>query len=96
MRLKRREMRKIRELIERKTKKKKEKKISKVYLEERLIYIKCKCIWIGDQEHDEIFQCISSRIPIPIEPLAFVKNMSPQFDWIVVAWTRKVQFWEKS
>jgi len=79
-------MRKIRELIERKTEKKK-KKISKVYLEERLVCIKCKCIWIGDQEHDEMFQCISSRIPIPIEPLAFVKNMSPRFDWIVVAWT---------
>jgi len=83
-------------LESRKEMKKKEKKVSKVYLEEKLIDIKCKGIWVGDQEHDEMLQCISSRIPIPIESFAFVKNMSPRLDWIVIAWTRKVQAWEKS
>ena len=72
----------MRELIKRK-----EKKVSKVYLEEELIDIECEGIQIGNQEHDEMLQRISSRIPIPIESFAFVKNMSPRLNWIVIAWT---------
>jgi len=35
-------------------------------------------------------QGISSRVPIPVECFALMKNMSPRFDGIVVARTREV------
>jgi len=41
-------------------------------------------------------QGISSRVPIPIESFALMENMSPQFNGVVVAWTREVLVWEES
>ena len=58
-----------------------------------LIVIECKHIRVGDQKHREMFQCVSSRVPIPVESLALMKNMSPWLDGIIV--TRKVHAWEK-
>ena len=78
-----------------KKRKRKRKRKSKIYLEEKLIVCKCKSIQISNQEHNKMIQRISSRVPIPIKPLTLVKNVSPQFDWIVIAWTRKVQAGEE-
>ena len=63
------------------------KRKSKIYLEEKLIVCKCESIRISSQEHNKIIQCISSRVPIPIKSLILMKNISPQFNWIIIAWT---------
>ena len=44
----------------------KEKKKEKYY--RNLDVIKCESIWISNQKHREMFQRVSSRVPIPIEP----------------------------
>ena len=41
-------------------------------------------------------QRISSRVPVPIESTTLVKNVSPQFDRIVVTRTLEVFVGEKS
>ena len=74
----------------------KKRKVSKIYLEDKLIVSECFCIWISGQEHNEMFQCISSQIPILIKSFALVKDMSPQLNWISGAWTRKVQAGKES
>ena len=76
-------------------KKRKRKRKSKIYLEEKLIVYKCKSIRISSQEHNKMIQCVSSRVPIPIKSLTLMKNVSPQFDWIVIVWTQKVQAGEE-
>jgi len=65
----------------------KKRKVSKIYLENRLIVSECESIQISGQEHNEMFQCISSQISILIKSFALVKDMSPRLNWISVAWT---------
>ena len=61
-----------------------------------LLVCKCKSIRIGDQEHNKMVQRISSGIPIPIESSILMKDVSPQFNEIVVARTHEVLIGEKS
>ena len=58
--------------------------------------IECKSTQISVQKHDEMFQRVSSGVPIPIKSFAVVKNMSPWLDWILIAWARKFLIWEES
>jgi len=55
---------------ERKGTNRKEEKGNNYY--RNLIVIECKSIRISDQKHREMFQCVSSRVPIPIESSAFM------------------------
>ena len=49
-----------------------------------LTVCKCESIRIGDQEHSEIVQRISSWIPISVKSPTLMKNVPPQFNRIRV------------
>ena len=57
--------------------------------------IECESTRVSVQKHDEMFQRVSSGVPIPIKSFAFVKNMSSRLDWILIAWARKIFIWEE-
>ena len=62
----------------------------------KLQVCKCKSIGISDQEHNKVVQRVSSRVLIPVESFTLMKNMSSQFDGIIIARTQKVLVWEES
>ena len=59
----------------------------------RLTVYKCEGIRIRNQEYNKMAQCISSWVPIPVKSFTLMKDMSPQFDGVVVAWAWKVHVW---
>ena len=62
----------------------------------KLIDIECESIRIKSQKHNEMLQCISSGVPIPIKSSALMQYMSPRLNRIVVTWTREVYVREES
>jgi len=52
----------------------------------RLTVYKCEGIRIRNQEYNKMAQYISSWVPIPVKSFTLIKDMSPQFDGVVVAW----------
>ena len=64
--------------------------------QKKLIVIECESIWIKDQEHNKILQCISSEVPVPIKSSAIMQYMPPRLDWIVVTWICEIHVREKS
>ena len=57
--------------------------------------IECESTQISGQKHDKMFHRVSSGVLIPVKPFAVVKNMSPRLNWILIAWARKIFFWEE-
>ena len=60
---------------------------------DRLTVYKYKGIRIRNQEHNKMAQCISSWVLIPVKSFTLMKNMSPRFNGVVVAWAWKVYVW---